>query len=552
MPISINDAESFRRLFHGNTGFYGRHVYGGSGVAGEKQKGESFTVKEPLGIGQYRAHLDGLEGLGVVPIDEKNECRFFAIDVDDYTGRDDLVRKVYAHGFPLIPFRSKSGGLHLYCFLSSPAAAADVINVAQEFAAVLGLRGETEIFPKQAKLKHGQIGNWINLPYYGSDAAKNTALDANVRPIPFQAFIQMIGAAYLTTIPAIKNLLESLDLGDGPPCLQAIALARETRFRNEYLFNLARYLKSRDGDEFEFSIHKYNMELVEPLPTKEIESIIASHKKKDYSYRCNGQPICDLCNRKLCATRKHGIGGSDISDVSFEGLTQFTADPPYYAWRINGRDLKFYSEADIILQSKFRESCMRELHVLPKRLKDSDWTKIVNRALSNIEIRQIESHEDMSPGSMLKELLYEFFERRVKADTPDQIIFDRVYKDPDAAEYVFRSRALLDFILEVKKFRYFSSVEIQDRLRVLGATPKKRNLAGKGSARVWALPFAALEKFIDSTATIEDEFEIDLSQAATPTDMPAGVAPAQPDPDEVDLDNLAEDEDPFALGPGAT
>lgn len=543
MSISINDVETFRRLFHGHAAFYGRHVYDFTGPAGEKKKGESFTVKETLTIAEYKKHLEGGAGLGVVPITEKNQCYFFAIDVDDYTGREDLVKRVYSLAFPLIPFRSKSGGLHLYCFLNSPAPAADCIQAATEMAAALGLKGDTEIFPKQGSLRPGQIGNWINLPYYRGPAATNVALDALARPIGFQEFIQG-AAAFQTNIDSIRNFMASLDLADGPPCLQAITLAKETRFRNEYLFNLARYLKAREGDEFEFAVHKYNMELIEPLPTKEIESIITSHKKKDYSYRCNGEPICNFCNKKICGVRKFGIGGSDISDVSFEGLVQYLSDPPYYAWQINGVDLKFYSESDIILQSKFRELCMRTLHVLPKRLKDPDWTKIINRALANIETRAIESHDDISPGATLKEFLYEFLERRVKAECLDQIVFDRVFKDETNKEYIFRSKALVDFILETKKFRYFSSVEIQDRIRVMGARPQKVYLSKQGTARVWTLPFAALEKFIDSTAAIEDDFEIDFSTAETPP--PAGEASPQELPaGEFDINNLKEDENPF-------
>ena len=38
--------------------------------------------------------------------------------------------------------------------------------------------------------------------------------------------------------------------------------------------------------------------------------------------------------------------------------------------------MKFYNEADIINQSKFRELCFRNIHKLPFRMKDEQWTKI--------------------------------------------------------------------------------------------------------------------------------------------------------------------------------
>jgi hypothetical protein len=34
---------------------------------------------------------------------------------------------------------------------------------------LLGLPNDVEIFPKQDALGDGELGNWINLPYFGGD-----------------------------------------------------------------------------------------------------------------------------------------------------------------------------------------------------------------------------------------------------------------------------------------------------------------------------------------------------------------------------------------------
>ena len=30
--------------------------------------------------------------------------------------------------------------------------------------------------------------------------------------------------------------------------------------------------------------------------------------KKDWGYKCNDVPMCNLCDKKLCRERKYGIG----------------------------------------------------------------------------------------------------------------------------------------------------------------------------------------------------------------------------------------------------
>ncbi len=35
-------------------------------------------------------------------------------------------------------------------------------------------------------------------------------------------------------------------------------------------------------------------------------------KIKDYGYKCHEDPMCNHCDKKLCATRKYGIGKQKI------------------------------------------------------------------------------------------------------------------------------------------------------------------------------------------------------------------------------------------------
>ena len=66
----------------------------------------------------WQEHIEGKEpALGIIPINENNECRWGCIDIDVYNV-DHLVlmRNIKGLSFPLVTFRSKSGGAHLFLF----------------------------------------------------------------------------------------------------------------------------------------------------------------------------------------------------------------------------------------------------------------------------------------------------------------------------------------------------------------------------------------------------------------------------------------------------
>jgi hypothetical protein len=79
-----------------------------------------------------------------------------------------LIKKVEAAKLPLVPCRSKSGGLHLFMFATEPVLAKAMQDCLRELAAGLGIAG-SEIFPKQAELlsDRGDQGTWMIMPYFG-------------------------------------------------------------------------------------------------------------------------------------------------------------------------------------------------------------------------------------------------------------------------------------------------------------------------------------------------------------------------------------------------
>jgi len=103
-------------------------------------------------LAHWEEHLAGKRSLGIIPIDENNQCRWGCIDIDQYPlDHKLLVEKIRRMKLPLIVCRSKSGGAHCFLFTVTPIDAKDMQTTLQQVSAALGYGG-SEIFPKQVKL----------------------------------------------------------------------------------------------------------------------------------------------------------------------------------------------------------------------------------------------------------------------------------------------------------------------------------------------------------------------------------------------------------------
>jgi hypothetical protein len=495
----------FKALFTGNSTNYGEHAYHFS-EDGKKEDGKNKTVKSKLlTMDQYRAHLEGKAGLGVIPITENSECKFRAIDVDVYENMPDFVGALERGRFPLIPFRSKSGGLHLYLFLKEMTPAKQVTDVLRQMVTLMGLdtlvkkrlNKIIEIFPKQETVREGQLGNWINLPYFNAKATRQWAVREG-KPLSLDAALTYAKEKQ-RTVAEIRRSLEDFPGNDGPPCLQTIKLLHETQEnsgRNNYLFSLAVYLKKKDENFWEQRLFEANEGMAVPLSKQELEStIISTLRKKDYSYKCFDTPCVDFCRRPLCKTREYGVGkeGGYFSELEFGKIFQIMTGQPYYEWEVKAQGakdfklLRFQTEDEIIKQDAFLRLCMRELHILPIKMKQVEWFKLINQALSEIEQKTVAPEDDTSPFALFKNLFLDFLLRRAMANTRDQVLTKRVFFDKSTARYYFRSADLSDYMFVSKGFRYFAPGELHGLLRDIKAQPTKLRTESGKQIRVYEI-----------------------------------------------------------------
>jgi hypothetical protein len=489
MAISSGIVQEFMDLFTGSKHNYGLHEYD-TPTPGKKASGKSFTVTDKLvTIGDYENHLHGRIGLGIIPISEASKCNFTVIDVDIYKDIDyaPYLNAIDNYGFPIVPFKSKSGGLHLYVFYKEEVAPTPAIDVAKKMAAILGLsllvkarkNLPVEIFPKQTKLNatgEARYGNWINLPYY--NAANNTLTPAlcNGKELSLSDAIRFIRNKR-TSIPEVKSFLDALPLDDAPPCLQTLNLLNqfyEESGRNNYLFSFGVYLKKKDPEEWEFKLKEINDALPKPIDQNELDkTVVASLKRKDYLYKCLDTPCVEFCDKQKCKTKEYGIGkeGGFFNAVEFGQLTQYNLSEPYYTWevKVQGQaaftELRFDTEDEIIKQDVFIKMCMRKLHELPVKLKQVEWFSRVNEALRTLVVKEIEFEDDTSPYVMLHSLVIEFLTGRAMAETKDQILAKRVYYDEEQKAYFFKTKDLNDFIYLQKQFRYFKPNQLHAMMK---------------------------------------------------------------------------------------
>ena len=166
----LDDAKRLMALFRADGR---RNIYDGC----EKHESNPLKWKTnnkfsdgPATLAHWQSHLRGEQGLALVPILEGDLCWWGCIDDDEYDANPlDIIARAEREKTPLVPARSKSGGLRLWLFVDHDAMAKDVQAALRLYVRRLGLGSKTEVFPKQTALLPGGTGSAVNVPYFGSD-----------------------------------------------------------------------------------------------------------------------------------------------------------------------------------------------------------------------------------------------------------------------------------------------------------------------------------------------------------------------------------------------
>jgi hypothetical protein len=493
---------------------------------GEKGKliGDYRTVKDtPITIDLYKQHLEGKVLLGIIPIDEENKCSFGVIDIDIYQqgeGTKDYIEIIEKERLPLVPFYSKSGGIHLYLFLREKVPAKEVRNLMSKYSNVLLIdklsktytKKSVEIFPKQLNVSRDKrVGSFINLPYFNAENTKQNIISFNKR-LNLTEGLKFIEEKRISLVEA-QNALTNLPYNDAPSCLQSLYLLNKFKDslvgRNNYLFSFGVYFKKKEPNIFEQCVRNINEDLESPLEENEIEkTIISSLKKKDYMYKCNDYPCVDFCNKDTCSEREFGVGKKEgyFLPVNIEKLEMYDAETPYFYMTVSkvledGKKktvkIRFDTVSDLRNQNYFNDQCAIKLYEWLDLLKPKQWSNTIRSLFKILDVIPVEKEDDITIGNIVKRSVKEFILNTPEAVNKSQITdLGRVYHNNE--KYYFYKDSLRKYLDSKLDPKYrLKNAELDEVLNKMGSISTSIKKEKGVSIRVERIPEESIGR-IDS------------------------------------------------------
>jgi hypothetical protein len=409
--------ERFKEVFAGLQTAYGQTKITDELSENGKHEAKSFTKKEPVTDLLWQKHLNGDEpALGIVPIREDNRCKWGCIDIDTYPfDHKDFIKKIRDKNIPMILFRSKSGGAHVFLFAKEFVAASLMRERLKKIASTLGY-AKAEIFPKQDYIRadRGDTGSFLNVPYHGNNKSVRFAFDDNGEALKIEEFFKLYDKYSLTEKELVNLKISETDNTDdflkgAPPCLQTILKdGMPEGGRNDMMYNIGVYLKKRFPNEWEAKMYIYNEKYMKPpLKHTEMTKSIESVGKKDYLYKCKQDPIVSFCNSKVCSKREFGVG-DNVPPPEITGISKYPSDPPLYFVNIDGLSVEV---DDITLHDpeKFSVACMNQISKPMLPLGKIIWRKQLVKLFEKLQM--LDAPDSSKIDVQIKDLLADFINK---------------------------------------------------------------------------------------------------------------------------------------------
>jgi len=405
-----------------------------------KLKIEHFWAKQPVTEQDYENHLKGIKPIGIQPCDDEGMAKFGAIDIDS-KAYDKFDTKKYLeiidkNKIPVIPVKSKSGGLHLYVFTDKPVKATFIKSFLEKLLYTFSLKPSTEVYPKQTELDqgpNGTSGNFINLPYFKKQERVGLNLDGTT--FTFEQFIKVIEANTKTKeelddfINAhIKNILTggNEEFTDGPPCLQIItkdlsANNKLADYRDRFLYNYMVFAKKKYGDIWDKKVLQAARDYIvydNEWGDEKVKKKIKAWEKETAGHTCDEEPIHDHCMKSECAKRQFGFLSDKIK--RFPPLTalikiNYSPDPEFrftityvdkkegeVSKQVVARDATYFTNQD-----RLRTLIAAHTPIFPPRVTNKDYQIIMEN------LYETQNVESPPPGTSDKELLQKHLEEYV-------------------------------------------------------------------------------------------------------------------------------------------
>ena len=386
----------------------------------------------------YIDHLNGKKSIGIQPCNDEGMARFGAIDIDSKDYKDFSVKKyldiIKSYDLPLIPVKSKSGGLHLYLFLKEPVKTLIIKKFLESLLFTLKLPLRTEIYPKQTELgkdSEGKFidGNFINLPYYNK--AERISINFDGKEFTFEQFVKVIEANLKTaseleefSLAHVKTVLQGgpSEFDDGPPCLQMMTKNTLDDGRDRWLYNYMVFAKKKYQDKWEEMVidapKKYFLKdsnglVVDDWGEKKVRDKIRSWKKDSTKgYTCTQEPIVNFCMKSECVKRKYGfLSDRKILFPKLSTLVKIKYPEPEYTFNVelpNGesKSVKAKNIKQIVLQEEIRSIIAAAADFVPPKVKSNEFQEVLDSLFPPKE--ELLPPKGTTPDEQLEEYLRDF------------------------------------------------------------------------------------------------------------------------------------------------
>lgn len=352
---------SFRELFDGRRDCHG--------------EGTGRRVTESVDDHLIAGHLRGDRRVGIYLIagQARDRCKFAVTDVDvpDWEVTVALAKRIEHYGLTPYIEVSKAKGYHVFTFFSTWVLAwkarAFMLLLQDDLSDMIEERlpGPLEVFPKQDCVPEGGFGNYINLPYFGKDAAKDRTVfvfsgedgaptvnaewhPAKVSRVKESDLNHIIEAEGLNPIALsayergeIPAVPPELDDGTGQgrkvyrtllDCAQRMWSGGATAgSRNEWTFRLAIHFKRSGYTKAETVklMYEWNGRNTPPLGADELAQAIASAyepKNANESLGCDKALIKPICSGVNCPVYRKAHP-DEVAKASGEDLNDEPPDP---------------------------------------------------------------------------------------------------------------------------------------------------------------------------------------------------------------------------------
>ncbi|MEI4484063.1 MULTISPECIES: TOTE conflict system archaeo-eukaryotic primase domain-containing protein [unclassified Phyllobacterium] len=448
-------------------------------------------IKHGATVDDWQQHLDRERPLGMSPVMDDGTCLWGCIDVDEYGSdrRFELLNRIKIAKLPLVMCESKSGGAHLFLFLSEPAPAGEVHKSLRAFAEKLGI-SKPDLFPSNPD---GDIGNQLNMPFLGDD---RPYIDHNGLPKTIPEFLERIARGKVTpeamrkaariannsqTAEAENAAVAEPPAGTLTDAMQRLALW-QARFAGTAPFEL-RYVHANSilaAAAFDLARYVRDCDLPEADAQGSMRKAWLTRKADEGGDEAT---FDDIWPRQFAKGLAKGSpvrvpSGAMLPYIERVQVDRDEKGKKLWLIQIEGKTVQA-TTAELADWKKFNECCIEYVGKRIPFIRSKEvWGRYTDRAYAIAE--EIPQEHIYSEDEQFREQLEVFVMDRHRALDRDEIHLGKPWEDEDHGIHVFLMQALERHLRQSgSKFAMESRTALGKRIRKLDGDAKNMRLKGK-------------------------------------------------------------------------